>query len=206
MNQPLGWAVGNAVELREAIDTLHEGGPPDLRQHCLVVAAELMKLAGKATSTDEGIEQAQDILASGKAWTKFMDLVRAQGGNLRQIENPDLLPRARFVRANPAPKSGYLAELDAHKVGQAAAQLGAGRIRKGDTIDHAVGIIAHYKVGDFVEAGTPLFTVHANTTDQLSAAEATVHDAHVLVDSPLEPYPLFYRRVTSASILGRRKI
>jgi pyrimidine-nucleoside phosphorylase len=205
MNQPLGYAVGNALELREAIDTLHEGGPADYRQHCLVIAAELLRLGGVATSSDEGLEKAQAALASGAAWEKFLALVRAQGGDVRQVENPDLLPHARLVQATPAPRSGYLAELDARQVGLAAVELGAGRARKGDPIDYAVGVIVHYKVGEYVEAGTPLFTVHANDEAKLAAAEARLLAAHTFSDEPVPPYPLFYRRLSSSAILGRRR-
>jgi pyrimidine-nucleoside phosphorylase len=205
MNQPLGWAVGNALELREAIDTLHEGGPGDFREHCLVVAAELLRLGGVVTSTDAGLEKAQMALASGAAWEKLVALVEAQGGDVRQVENPDLLPQARLVQATPTPKSGYLAEIDAQEVGLAAVDLGAGRTRKGEAIDHAVGVILHYKVGDSVEKNTPLFTIHANDEQKLAAAEARLLAAHNFSDEPVEPYPLFYRRVSSTGIMGRRK-
>jgi len=204
MHQPLGWAVGNALELREAIDTLHEGGPIDLREHCLVVAAELLQLGGVAATPEAGLEKAQQALASGGAWEKLIALVRAQGGDVRQVENPDLLPHARLVQATPAPRSAYLAELNAHQVGLAAVRLGAGRAKKGEHIDHAVGVIVHYKVGDFVQAGTPLFTVHANDADRMAGVEKQLLAAHSFSDEPVPPYPLFYRRVSSSQILGSR--
>jgi pyrimidine-nucleoside phosphorylase len=205
MNQPLGWAVGNVLELREAIDTLHEGGPADFREHCLVLAAELLRLAGVTTSTDEGLEQAQTALSSGAAWEKLVALVQAQGGDVSQIENPDQLPHARLVQATPAPQSGYLSNLDARQVGLSAVELGAGRARKGDPVDHAVGVIVHYKIGDYVEAGTPLFTVHANDEEKLKVAETHLLTAHTFSTKPVEPYPLFYRRVSSSAILGRSR-
>jgi pyrimidine-nucleoside phosphorylase len=204
MNQPLGWAVGNALELREAIDTLHEGGPIDFREHCLVVAAELLRLGGVANSLDEGLEKARAALASGAAWEKLVAVIRAQGGDTQQLENPDLLPRARLVQATPAPQSGCLAEVDAQAVGLAAVELGAGRARKGDAIDHAVGVIVHYKVGEYVATGTPLFTIHANDEEKLALAQAQLLAAHTFSAEPVEPYPLFYRRVSSRAILGRR--
>jgi pyrimidine-nucleoside phosphorylase len=197
--------VGNVLELREAIDTLHEGGPADFREHCLVLAAELLLLAGVTTSTDEGLEKAQTALSSGVAWEKFSALVKAQGGDVSQIENPDQLPHARLVQATPAPQSGYLSNLDARQIGISAAALGAGRARKGDPIDHAVGVIVHYKIGDYVEAGTPLFTVHANDEEKHRVAEKDLLAAHTFANEPVEPYPLFYRRVSSSAILGRRR-
>ena len=200
MNQPLGWAVGNALEVREAIDTLHEGGPMDFRQHCLVIAAELLWLGGAAFSSDEGLEMAQDALASGAAWEKLVAMVRAQGGDVSQLENPDKLPRARLVRATPAPRSGYLSDIDAGQIGLAAVELGAGRTRKGDSIDHAVGVIVHYKVSEHVGAGTPLFTIHANDEEKLVMAEARMLAAHTFSDKPAKPYPLFYKQVSSRDL------
>jgi pyrimidine-nucleoside phosphorylase len=204
MNQPLGWAVGNALEVREAIDTLHEGGPADFRQHCLVVAAELLQLGRKAASMSEGIEKAQAALRSGAAWEKLVAFVEAQGGTSQQIENPDLLPHAEIVRATPSPTGGFLAELNAREVGLVAAELGAGRTRKGAHIDHGVGVVVHYKVGEYVEEGTPLFTVHANSAEEQRTAEARLLATHRFSDQPVEPYPLFYRRISSTEILGRR--
>jgi pyrimidine-nucleoside phosphorylase len=204
MNQPLGWAVGNALEVREAIDTLHEGGPPDFRQHCLVVAAELLHLSEKAATSDQALEMAQSSLASGAAWEKFVAVVQAQGGDVRVVEKPDLLPHAGLVRATPAPRSAFLAEVDAEQIGLAAVDLGAGRTRKGDAVDHAVGVIVHYKVGDYVESETPLFTIHANDGAALTKAAERILAAHRFSEQPVEPYPLFYRRISSREILGRR--
>jgi pyrimidine-nucleoside phosphorylase len=204
MNQPLGWAVGNALELREAIDTLHEGGPRDFRQHCLVVAAELLQLVGVVNSLDAGLAQARGALSSGKAWEQFVKLVEAQGGDTEQINDPDRLPHAKLIQATPAPRNGYLAELNAREVGLAAMELGAGRTRKGESVDHAVGIVVHYKVGDYVEKDTPLFTIHANDQEKLEAAEKRLLKAHLFSAEPVEPFPLFYRRVSSSSILSRR--
>jgi pyrimidine-nucleoside phosphorylase len=204
MNQPLGWAVGNALELREAIDTLHEGGPSGFRQHCLVVASEMLQLGGQAASMEDGVQKAQAAIASGAAWEKFVALIEAQGGDAREVEDPDRLPHAGLVEAVPAPRSGYLVELDAAEVGLAAAALGAGRTRKGEPIDHAVGVILHYNVGDFVESGTPLLTIHANDEEKLTRAQGRLLAAHRFATDPVPPYPLFYRRVSSSSILGRR--
>jgi pyrimidine-nucleoside phosphorylase len=201
MNQPLGWAVGNALELCEAIDTLHGEGPKDLHQHCLTIAAELLHLSNTVDTIDQGIEQAQDALASGTAWEKFVSLVKAQGGNVDQIQNPDQLPQAKLIQPVSSQRSGYLQELNARQVGLAAAELGAGRTRKGDPIDYSVGVVVHHKVGDYVTENTPLFTIHANKEEQKKAAETRLLNAHVFSDQPVVPYPLFYRRVSSGAIL-----
>lgn len=195
MNQPLGWAVGNALELREAINTLHEGGPADFREHCLVVAAEMLMLGGKASDANTALTLALETLASGAAWHKFRDLVEAQEGDVSYIDEPERLPQAELIEPAPAPRSGYLAGVDAAEVGMAVVELGGGRAEIGDPIDHSVGVIVHYKVGDLVQKETPLFTIHANDEAKLAAARERVLAAHTFSDGPVQRLPRFYRRV-----------
>jgi len=195
MNQPLGWAVGNALEMREAISTLHEAGPTDFREHCLAVASEMLTLSGKAADASAGLTMAMETLASGAAWHKFRDLVKAQGGDVRCIDEPERLPKARLVEPVPAPRSGYLAAVNAAEIGMAVMELGGGREKKGDPIDHSAGVIVHYKVGDLVQKDTPLLTIHANDEQKLAAARERLLAAHTLGDTPVQRLPLFYRRV-----------
>ena len=195
MNQPLGWAVGNALEVREAINTLHEGGPADFREHCMVVAAEMLMLGGKATDTNAALTLALETLASGAAWHKFRELVEAQGGDVRCIEEPERLPHAKLIEPVPSPRSGYLAAVNAADVGMAVVELGGGRAKKSDPIDYSVGVIVHYKVGDLVQKDTPLFTIHANDEAKLAAARDRVLVAHTFSDAPVQRLPLFYQRV-----------
>lgn len=195
MNQPLGWAVGNALEVREAINTLHEGGPADFREHCLVVAAEMLMLSGKAADANAALTLALETLASGAAWHKFRDMVEAQGGDVHYVEEPDRLPQAELIEPVPAPRSGYLAALNAAEVGIAVVELGGGREKIGDPIDHSVGVIVHYKVGDLVQKDTPLFTIHANDEPKLEPARERLLAAHTFSDAPVQRLPLFYRRV-----------
>ncbi len=195
MNQPLGWAVGNALEVREAINTLHEAGPADFREHCLAVAAEMLRLSGKASTTSEALTLALETLASGAAWGKFREMVEAQGGDVDCIDDPDRLPQAPLIEPVPAPRSGYLSALNALEVGLTVVELGGGREEKGDPIDHSVGVLVHYKVGDLVRKDTPLFTVHANDEQKLEAARERILAAHTFSDEPVQPLPLFYRRV-----------
>jgi pyrimidine-nucleoside phosphorylase len=195
MNQPLGWAVGNALEVREAINTLHEGGPADFREHCMIVAAEMLMLGGKAADASAALTLAMQTLASGAAWRKFRELVEAQGGDVRCVDDPDQLPQARLIEPVPAPRSGYLASLNAAEIGGAVIELGGGREKKGDPIDHSVGVIVHYKVGELVQKDTPLFTIHANDEAQLAAARERALAAHTFSNSPVQRLPLFYRRV-----------
>ncbi|HUX75630.1 MAG TPA: thymidine phosphorylase [Anaerolineae bacterium] len=195
MNQPLGWAVGNALEVREAINTLHEGGPTDFREHCMVVAAEMLMLGGKAADANAALTLALETLASGAAWRKFRELVEAQGGDVRCIDEPERLPQARLIEPVPAPRSGYLASLNAAEIGRAVIELGGGREKMGDPIDHSAGVIVHYKLGDLVQKDTPLFTIHANAEAQLAAARERALAAHTFSNSPVQRLPLFYRRV-----------
>ncbi len=195
MNQPLGRAVGNALEVREAIDTLHGGGPTDFREHCLVVAAEMLMLSGKVADIDAARARVWEALASGAAWVKFRELVEAQGGDARYIEEPDRLGQAKLIEPVPAPGDGYLAAVNAAEIGMAVVSLGGGRERKGEPIEHSVGVIAHYEVGDRVQKNTPLFTVHANEAEKLALARERILAACAFSDEPVEPLPLFYRRI-----------
>ena len=192
MNQPLGNAVGNILELKEALDTLHGGGPVDFREHCLVVAGHMLALGGQAASEIQGKQLAQQALEDGRGWERFKMLVAAQGGEVSYIENPEQFPAAPLVETVPSPLSGYLAGIHARIIGETAVLLGAGRSKKGDRIDHRVGIIIHHKVGEYVEQGDPLFTIHANSTEVLENAREALLAAHTWSDNPVKPLPLFY--------------
>lgn len=195
MNQPLGNAVGNALEVREAIETLHGRGPADFRRHCLEVAGHMLQIARKAGNLEAARRRAARALEDGSGWAKFRELVRAQGGDVGQVDDPDQLPQAKHVETVPSPRSGYLRAVDARSIGEASVRLGAGRARKGDPIDHAVGIVVHTKVGDRVTAGEPLFTLHANDRDRLDDAREHVLAAHRFSRGKVRRLPLFYRVV-----------
>ena len=198
MNQPLGWAVGNALEVKEAIQTLHGEGPPDFTEHCLTVAAHMLYLGDKAPSLEAASDLARQQLGSGAAWAKFKEMVAWQGGEIEAVEHPEeRLPRARLVEPLPAPRSGYVAEIVAREVGLAVVLLGGGREKKGDPIDPAVGVVVHKKVGDAVEAGEPVMTVHANDADRLKAVLARLAAAVTVQEAPVEPLPLFYRVIST---------
>ncbi|HQN43482.1 MAG TPA: pyrimidine-nucleoside phosphorylase [Anaerolineaceae bacterium] len=192
MNQPLGEAVGNALEVREAIDTLHGSGPADFREHCLIVASHMLNLGQKAPNLQFARQMAEEALESGQAWTLFRQLVHAQGGDLAYVDDPERLPRAALVETVSAARAGYLSGINAREVGKTSVELGAGRARKEDPIEHSVGIVIHHKVGDRVEKGQPLFTIHANDPAKLKKARARLLAAHQWSDSPCDPLPLFY--------------
>jgi len=192
MNQPLGRAVGNALEVREAIATLHGQGPEDFYEHCLTVAAYMLLLGGRVPDVETGRARIAEVIASGAAWQKFKDLVAAQGGDVAYVEHPERLPQARWVETVVADRDGYVAQVHARQVGETAVLLGAGREKKGDPIDHAVGIEVHVKVGQHVARGAPLFTVHANDAARLAQAKAALQAAVTWSDEPVPPLPLFY--------------
>jgi pyrimidine-nucleoside phosphorylase len=197
MNQPLGHAVGNALEVREALETLQGGGPPDFREHCLEVAGHLLTLAGKAKTMKVARTTLEKALADGSALAKFRQLVIAQGGDVRVIDDPDLLPKATLIETVKSPRSGYLSEINAGEIGMASVDLGAGRAKKSDAIDHAVGFVIHHKVGEAVQKGEPLFTVHANDAAKLEAAKKQVLAAHKFSAKRVKPLPLFYKMLKS---------
>lgn len=195
MNQPLGHAVGNALEVIEAIETLRGNGPADFREHCLHVAAHMLVLGKRAHSLEEGRSLAEKSIADGTALEKLRVLVAAQGGDVSYVDDLSRFPRAAYVEVVESPESGWLAEIEARRVGEAAVALGAGRAKKGDPIDHAVGFIIHHKVGDRIERGEPLFTIHANHPDRLNEARQAVLVAHRFSPTPVQPLPLFYERM-----------
>jgi pyrimidine-nucleoside phosphorylase len=197
MNQPLGEAVGNALELKEAIDTLHNEGPADFTEHCITVSAHMLVLGKKAADFSEGRRKVKATLEDGRAWKCFRSLVNAQGGDVNYIDNPSLLPKAKFVEAIKAPREGYIKFEDARVVGETAIVLGAGRAKKGDPIDHAVGIIVHHKVGDQIKTGDVLFTIHANQVEHVQSASERLLKAITWSDAPVDPLPLFYSTISS---------
>jgi pyrimidine-nucleoside phosphorylase len=193
MNQPLGCAVGNALEVREAIDTLHGGGPSDFREHCLTVAGIMLLLADKAASLEEAQNMLIRSLDDGSAWRKFVEWIVAQGGDRAVLEAPGLLPSASLVEDVPSPQTGVIAEIDAYQVGRTAVLLGGGREKKGDPIDYAVGIVHHKKVGDRVEKGDTLLTIHANDESKLGRARRRLLSAIRWSDEPVTPPPHTYK-------------
>lgn len=199
MNQPLGCAVGNALEVREAIETLKNSGPADFREHCLYLAAHLLVLGRQSRSLKTARAAAEKALADGSAFARFRALVSAQGGDVRQVDDPDLLPKAAYVETVISPRAGYLKQVDARTIGLESVALGGGRARKGDSVDPAVGIVVHHKVGDKVARGEPLFTVHANSAEKLAEARGHVLAAHRFSQSRVKRLPLFYKTITSGS-------
>jgi pyrimidine-nucleoside phosphorylase len=196
MNQPLGCAVGNALELREALDTLHGHGPEDFHRHCLTIAEQMVLLAGRAEDRDEATTLLQELIDNGQAMSKFREWIAAQGGDLDCVDHPDRLPAARSVEEVSAPQSGFVAEIDAREVGLTSMLLGGGRAKKGDQIDHAVGVVLHAKVGDELEQGQPLFTIHAKDSAMADGARQRLLGAYTWSEEPVEAPPLIHQIVS----------
>ncbi|MBN1121472.1 MAG: thymidine phosphorylase [Anaerolineae bacterium] len=194
MNQPLGYAVGNAVEVVEAIDALHGRGAQDLIDHCIVVAGHMLRLAGKGKATDlsDVRPMLEEKLANGEAWEMFRKLIEVQGGNVKQVDNPDLLPKAPVIAEVESPQSGSIKMIHAKEIGLTALNLGAGRHKKTDPVDYAVGIVLDRKVGDRVKKGDRLCTIHARTEEDARIAEKRVLGACAWSDEDVKPLPLFY--------------
>src|SRR5699024_1936658 len=163
MEEPLGYAIGNANEVREAIDTLKGEGPEDLKELSLTLASQMAVASGKVQTTEEARELLEKVIADGSALEKFKAFVNNQGGNGSLVDQPEKLPTAKYNIDVLATASGYVDSIDAEQVGVAASILGAGRQTKEDEIDLAVGIILHKKVGDAVKEGDVLATLEANT-------------------------------------------
>ncbi len=197
MNQPLGYAVGNAIEVKEAIDTLKSGGPDDFRRHCIVVAGHMLLLGGKARNIDVAQGLAEKAIETGEAFQMFRKLVIAQGGDISYVDNPEKLPRSAVTENVYSDSSGYIHELNARIIGEVSVMLGAGREKKNDQIDHSVGLIVHHKVGDWIEKSDHLLTIHAKDSDYVKQAKDTLLGAIKITDSMIDPLPLFYDVIKS---------
>ena len=163
MNQPLGCAIGNALEMVEAIAILRGEGPEDVSELCFHEASELLVMTGTMATMSEAEERVQHVIHSGAAVAKLAEVIAAQGGDPRQIEQPELLPKAPVRTMLFAPRSGYIAGIEAEQVGLASMRLGAGRFKKGERIDHSTGFILQAKMGQYRQAGEPLVEIHARS-------------------------------------------
>jgi pyrimidine-nucleoside phosphorylase len=192
MNQPLGNAVGNSLEVIEAVDTLHGHGPMDFLEHCLHVSSHMLVLGHRAPDLTRARQMAEDSISNGSAFEKFRILVRAQGGDVSYLDNPKKFPQAKLIEQVNSRNEGYLSQVHARRIGEAVVALGAGRSKKGDPIDHTVGFVLHHKVGDFVRKGDPLFTIHAGEGCRLEEIRKSVELAFKWSEKEVPHLPLFY--------------
>ncbi|XKH51287.1 pyrimidine-nucleoside phosphorylase [Chryseomicrobium palamuruense] len=195
MSQPLGRAIGNALEVEEAIDTLSGKGPEDLTELCLVLGSQMVVVGGKAETLDEARKMLEAVIADGSALQIFKDFIKWQGGNPAVVDNPKLLPQAAHKIDILAPKSGTISFMEADEIGTAAMILGAGRATKESEIDLAVGIMLHKKVGDTVSEGEALATFYANSED-IEDAKAKFLENITISDQATDAPPLIYKIIT----------
>lgn len=195
MSQPLGNAIGNALEVKEAIDTLQGNGPKDLTELCLTLGSQMVLLAGKAESLDEARNRLIENLNNGKALEQFKTFLESQGGDSRVADSPESLPQATNQVELPAKTSGYVSEMIADDIGTAAMMLGAGRATKDSKIDLAVGIVLHKKIGDTVKEGESLLTIHANQAD-VNDVQEKLYASITIAEESVEPQPLIHDTIT----------
>jgi thymidine phosphorylase len=196
MNQPLGYAVGNALEVMEVSQTLQNAGPTDLTRISLELAARMIFLAKIVPSLDEGRELAQQKLLDGSGYRKFKEVIEAQGGNPQVLDRFELLPNATGVREIASPRAGYVSAIAAEDIGMASSMIGAGRNTKEDSIDPAVGVILEVKTGQKIEAGAVLCRLYYTREDNLEEAAQEVEDAFRISATPPEERELILEVVS----------
>ena len=195
MSQPLGRAIGNALEVQEAIDTLKGKGPEDLTELCLTLGSQMVVVGEKAANLEEARAMLQKVIDDGSALEIFKQFIKWQGGNENVVDNPELLPTAKFVTEVTATEAGYITFMEADEIGTAAMLLGAGRATKESEIDLAVGIVLNKKVGDRVEKGESLATIHANSEDIQEVVDK-LHKNIQIEAAQKEAPPLVYEVIT----------
>ena len=194
MDQPLGNMIGNALEVVEVVDVLRGAGPEDLRRLCLELAGWMLHLGGVSDTVADGKKQSEKLIASGQALDKFRQMVELQGGDPRTIDDPKKLPQAKHTMTVSSPSSGYVATLQCEQIGTACVILGGGRERKEDSVDPAVGIVLHKKVGDAVSPGEPLATIYYNAEPRAARAKQLLEESYQIADAPpREKRPLIHR-------------
>jgi pyrimidine-nucleoside phosphorylase len=196
MNQPLGRMAGNAMEVAESIEVLSGGGPADLRELCLELAAWMFVLGERVKTLDEGKKLSSDLIASGQAREKFREIVGLQGGDVGVIDDPGRLPHARHSLDICAATSGFVAAIQCEQLGVACVVLGGGREKKEDRVDPAVGLTFHKRIGDKVERGEPLCTLRYNSDVRLPEATRLAETAYGVASiKPASVPPLLYRTI-----------
>jgi pyrimidine-nucleoside phosphorylase len=194
MSQPLGFAVGNALEVKEAIDTLKGEGPEDLHELCLTLGSHMVTLAGKAKSLEEARAMLEEVMKNGKALETFKTFLASQGGDASVVDQPEKLPTAEFVIEVPAKQTGYVSEITAESIGIAAMMLGAGRLTKESDIDLAVGVMLNKKVGDMAKEGEALAYIHSNSKDVKEVMDK-IYSAYHVVNEKVDAPTLIYTEI-----------
>ncbi|MDF2675322.1 MAG: pdp [Clostridiales bacterium] len=192
MDQPLGFAVGNALEVLEAIDTLKGHGPADLLDLCLAIGSQMVVLANKASDEEAAKAMLLNTISSGSALDKLKEFVTAQGGDASIIDNTEKLPKANYIVPVLSDKKGYVKKINAESIGLIAMDLGAGRATKESVIDLSVGIVLNKKRGDKVEVGDIIAYVHANDKSKADAAKYNILNNYIIEEEVTDTIPLIY--------------
>ncbi len=196
MDQPLGRAVGNALEVKEAIETLQGNGPEDLVELVLTLGSHMVAAAKKANSVEEAREKLARSLKDGSAFEVFKQFIAAQGGCLEEVIHPEKLPTAKYIEDVICEKEGYVAKIQTEEIGRISLLLGGGRETKDSEIDLAVGLVLNKKQGDFVMAGEPLATIHANNIEKLELAKERLQNAYIIVNEKVEKQPVIKKVIS----------
>ncbi|MBC8062853.1 MAG: thymidine phosphorylase, partial [Clostridiaceae bacterium] len=192
MDQPLGLAIGNALEVKEALDTLVGKGPKDLMELCLTLGSNMVVLAGKAKDIEEARKLLLGVIEDGSALTKLKEFIGAQGGNIAQIDNPELLPKAKYIVEVKSDREGYITKINAENIGLVAMELGAGRATKEDEIDLAVGIVLNKKRSESVKIGEVIAYIHANDEKKIEKATRDILVNYLITPENISEIPLIY--------------
>lgn len=190
MSQPLGYAIGNALEVKEAIDTLKGNGPSDLHELVLTLGSQMVVLGEQAKTLEEAREKLLEVMKNGKAIEKFKVMIKDQGGDESVVDQPEKLPEAPYKIELPAKSAGFISKLVANEIGIASMQLGAGRATKDDVVDFSVGIVLNKKVGDAIQEGESILTIHSNKQSIEAIIEKLYHN--IEISDHADPLPLIH--------------
>lgn len=200
MDEPLGFAIGNSLEVKEAIEVLKNRGPEDLRNLCLVLGAHMLKLGGAVNNYKEGKNKLEKTLKEGTAFNKFKEMITAQGGNPEIIDRPELLPLAKHCTKIKADRGGYVQKIDSRLIGESAMLLGAGREKKESEIDLSVGIILKKKVGSKVNINEDLAEVYYNDSEKIKVAKNKLFSSFMIGDKKPKKLPLILATISKEGI------
>ncbi|HBA26346.1 MAG TPA: hypothetical protein DCY98_02975 [Nitrospinae bacterium] len=202
MNQPLGYAVGNSLEVIEAIEFLKGKGSDDIKNLTLKIGAWMLKIGGITEDIEDGIKILQEKLKNGEGLEKFRELIKCQNGNPEVIEDYNLFPKAKIIKDVMSMESGYVQKIETDKIGISACILGTGRLKADSPIDYSAGLILRKKIGDYVEKGEPLITIHTNlplpflNKEGRSEAESIITNSYIIgINQPIKP-PMIHKVIT----------
>jgi pyrimidine-nucleoside phosphorylase len=205
MDQPLGIYVGNALEVIECVEVLHGGGPADLRDLSVELAAWMLVLGDRTATVEEGRKLANSKLADGSAFEKFCEVTQLQGGDSESLRDTRKLPRPRNQKQVRSRRAGVVQEINCEQIGVASLVLGGGREKKEDAIDPAVGLILHKKLGNKIAEGEPICTLHYNSDARLAEAESLIHSSYRMGTGVVAARPLIHRVIEGGKASGARK-